>query len=49
MYSASIKFFTEGWIKKMAPSYLNMHRYCAYNTLLNARIGLKVIGTGDGR
>jgi hypothetical protein len=27
----------------------NVHRYCAYNTLLNARMGLKFIGTGDGR
>jgi hypothetical protein len=27
----------------------NMHRYFAYNTLLNARMGLKFIGTGDGR
>jgi hypothetical protein len=27
----------------------NVHRYCTYNTLLNAGMGLKFIGTGVGR
>jgi hypothetical protein len=27
----------------------NVQLYCRYNTLLNAGIGLKFIGTGDGR
>lgn len=27
----------------------NVHRYCTYNTLLNAGMELRFIGTGDGR
>jgi len=27
----------------------NVHGYCTYNTLRNAGMGLKFIGTGDGR
>jgi len=27
----------------------NVHRYCTYNTLRNAGMGIKFIGTGDGR
>jgi hypothetical protein len=27
----------------------NVHRYCTYNTLLNAGMGLRFIGAGDRR